>query len=81
MDVKLDEWQAAQHRVRKLEQLLAMAMLPQVARGESIDVEQVKADLAIATRVADDALQACLSEASRTRRSHKRIGLSTGWST
>ena len=80
MDSKLAVWQAAQHRVRLLEQRLAMAMIPQVASREGIDIRQVEEDLAVATRMADKALQACLSESKRIRRLHRSIGLDTGTS-
>ncbi|TFZ00973.1 hypothetical protein EZ313_21340 [Ramlibacter henchirensis] len=80
MESKLAEWQAAQQRVRELEQQLAIAMLPRMASRESIDIRQVEEDLASARLMADGALQACLSEARRARRVHKSIGIDTGTS-
>lgn len=80
MDSKLGEWQAAQHRVQQLEQQLAMAMIPEIASRERINIRQVEEDLASAKLIADRALLACLSEARRSRQVHKSIGVDTGTS-
>lgn len=80
MDSKLVEWQAAQHRVQQLEQLLAMAMIPEIASRERINIRQVEEDLASAKQLADRALQACLSVARRSRQVHRSIGVDTGTS-
>lgn len=80
MDSKLVEWQSAQRRVQQLEQQLAIAMVPEIASRESINIRQVQEDLASAKRMADRALQACLSEAQRSRQVHKSIGVDTGTS-
>ena len=68
-------WQELQQDLREAEQRLVLASSPASSEYAGGSIEELRAAVAKLRTAADEALRACLTEASRTRRVSHSVGL------